>query len=268
MRCDEARELLTERLTGTVDGAADRALGDHLGGCAACRAEERALAALWSDFGSLPVELPGPGLRTAFYARLDERMESPASRREESSVRRSPHWRRWAAAAALLAAGFAGGWGLGHDVPERREVAELRREIDTLSSLVLTTLLDDSLATERLRGVHLSRRYRSPDGEVNARLLELIDHDPNVNVRLAALDVLARNAQRPEIGAALAQTLPRQHSPLVQIAVADVLIDSGSREAAAALRDLFESSTLDRSVREYLAGRIATQLDHPKGEST
>jgi anti-sigma factor RsiW len=268
MKCDDAQELVTERLSGTLDPAAGRALAGHLAGCVACRAEERALAAVWSDLGSLPVELPGPELRAAFYADLEERIDSAAGRGAEPAARRLAGWQRWAAAAALLAAGFAGGWGLGNDAPERREVAELRHELDSLSALVLTTLLDDPRATERLRGVHLSRRYRSTEGEVTLRLLELIEHDSNVNVRLAALDVLARNARRPEIGAALADTLPHQRSPLVQIALADALIDSGSREVAAALRDLVASPTLDRSVREYLAGRIPTELDQPKGEST
>ncbi|MDO9693150.1 MAG: zf-HC2 domain-containing protein [Candidatus Latescibacteria bacterium] len=39
MRCEDARELLTARVDGELDGVQADALATHLDGCAACRAE-------------------------------------------------------------------------------------------------------------------------------------------------------------------------------------------------------------------------------------
>jgi hypothetical protein len=45
-------------------------------------------------------------------------------------------------------------------------------------------------ASERLRGVSWANQVESSDGQVLAALLDSVNHDPNVNVRLAAADAL------------------------------------------------------------------------------
>ena len=65
---------------------------------------------------------------------------------------------------------------------------------------------------------------------VNA-LLETVNYDDTVDVRLAAVDALRRLSTEAEVRARLASALDRQDSPLVQIALIDALSDSRSPQA-------------------------------------
>jgi HEAT repeat protein len=81
-------------------------------------------------------------------------------------------------------------------------------------------------------------------------LLDALMHDPNVNVRLASVDALRRFAERENVRRGALDALPRQTSPLVQIALIDFLVEVSGRESAASLRNLSQDPMLDPTVRE------------------
>ena len=57
MRCDDVRNRLDEYLDGVLAATERAAVTDHLGGCSACRAEERALRRVVDAARSLPLEV-------------------------------------------------------------------------------------------------------------------------------------------------------------------------------------------------------------------
>src|SRR5438128_11544340 len=101
---------------------------------------------------------------------------------------------------------FATGLLLGRFLPERpqadrtdggtnvRALAQLREEMSSMKQLVTLSLLQQQSASDRLRGVEWSCRLAQPDEHVLSALLRALDSDPNVNVRLAAIDALHRFA--------------------------------------------------------------------------
>jgi HEAT repeat protein len=74
--------------------------------------------------------------------------------------------------------------------------------------------------------------------------------DPNVNVRLAAVDALKRFSNDQTVRANLATSLSANDSPLVQIALIEALVDLRDRSAAPAIRKLGASENVDQLVRE------------------
>ena len=66
-----------------------------------------------------------------------------------------------------------------------------------MRQLVTLSLLQQQSAGDRLQGVNWSYRVEQPDTAVLAALLTTVNHDPNVNVRLAA--VLKTSAIPPEL---------------------------------------------------------------------
>ena len=72
----------------------------------------------------------------------------------------------------------------------RFEVATLKQEVDDMRRTVAVSLLKQASPSERLMGVSWSSRIDRPGDEIIAALLETLDHDSNVNVRLAAVDAL------------------------------------------------------------------------------
>ena len=82
-------------------------------------------------------------------------------------------------------------------------------------------------------------------------LLESVRNDPNVNVRLVALEALARQIDSPRVRAGLIDSLPRQDSPMLQVALAEIL-NQQNGGATVAIRRLLERDDLDPSAREQI----------------
>jgi HEAT repeat protein len=116
--------------------------------------------------------------------------------------------------------------------------------------LVTLSLLEQQSASERLRGVDYSSRVDQSDTQVLAALVQAVNHDPNVNVRLAAVDALRKFAASQSVKHSLDQSLVKQDSPLVQLALIDFLVDARDVSAVGSLAALERSSTVDKNVKE------------------
>jgi anti-sigma factor RsiW len=249
MTCEETTPLLMDRLQGHLAPADEERLAAHVATCAECRAEVEAMTETWNSLGSLDDEqVPHERMRARFHAGL-----------AAYEARDSHHWTerllgRWWPQQPALQMGLAAALALvgvliGQQLPSPvdTEVAALRAEVRTVG----LALLDHQSASERLLGVQWSRRTaQSP--EVVAALLERIQYDSNLSVRLAAVDALRADLDRPGVIDGLAVALARQESPLLQVAVTDALLAVGSDPGIAAVRGVLERAELDPAVREYL----------------
>jgi len=135
----------------------------------------------------------------------------------------------------------------------RGEIDQLRAEMDTMSRAVTISLLQHQSASERLRAVSWSRVAGS-DNQVLTALLDSARHDPNVNVRLAAVDALAAHADSGPVRTGLIDTLAMESSPLVQLAVLEAVAgEEGLRNGE--LRKLTDSGVVDESVLQHFAAQ-------------
>ena len=112
-------------------------------------------------------------------------------------------------------------------------------------------LLDHQSASDRLLGVAWAERTGTGPQVVSA-LLGRVANDPNPSVRLAAIEALRSRLDEPEVRTGLAAALERQDAPLLQVTLANALLETGDANDAAAVRRLRDSSGLDPAVRDYL----------------
>jgi hypothetical protein len=149
MRCEEAQDLLSEHLDGTLSAEEDRSLGRHLESCAPCRrelAELRWLTELLQQVPAepMPEELPGR-IFAALDALPDEAGPAPVAPpsadparpqpEKGSPVMAAPWWKRglnWpsALAGAAIAAAVIGFWGLQPSALPRIETAAVNVQTD------------------------------------------------------------------------------------------------------------------------------------------
>src|SRR5437870_10618467 len=116
------------------------------------------------------------------------------------------------------------------------ELAQLEKQVENLRQLVTLSLLQEQSPSARLRGVTYSYQVTQPDPQVEQELLHTVNHDSNVNVRLSAVDAIAKFAKSPEVRRALVDSIPVQDSPLVQGALIDLLVQLNDKDAVPALR--------------------------------
>lgn len=263
MNCESVREHLVDLWRDALNRDRRRDIESHLAACADCARENERLELLWTELGALEddsVQVPSQSLRGRFY---------PALETYQRELDRPPAWRRWLGALGggsgtpllrpalslpTLILGVGLGAALMWGINARARIQELSTEVDELRRSVSLSLLTHDSASERLRGVSWGSRELTDDRIVDA-LLTSVRNDPNVNVRLAALEALASRVDSPRVQSGLIESLPRQQSPVLQVALAEILTRTNGTSTVA-LRDLLERDDLDEEVREQIRSML------------
>lgn len=267
MTHEKARELFSEYIVSGASPESNPECREHLAECPQCRDEWRSVRGAWNAMEELPEMEPSPEMRIRFYQMLDA---YEAGRREVLGRSKSaPHgfWTwlqqpvfQFAAGMAMLVAGVA----IGHYAVapggaaggQGTEVAQLRGEVQNMRQLVTLSLLQQQSAADRLQGVTWSYRVPPSDTEVLSALLNTVNHDPSVDVRLSAVDALKAMAASPVARRGLAQALNKQTSPLVEIAIVDALVDLKEKQAV----DAFETQLAKPGVEPTLRKRLESAV--------
>jgi hypothetical protein len=254
--------MFPDYLLGSLDEATNSEVQAHFTACAACREEAESLRAIWTKLGTLPVEQPSEALRPRFYAMLEayqhgmEHVQARPRLRDVVNGWLEHWWPRQPAfqfAVALLFLGIGLFAGYRFNVPvvhESGEIVALRDELHSMRELVTLTLLRQQSPSERLQGVSWVQRVDQPNEELLSTLLNTLNYDPNVNVRLAAVDALYLFTGKPQVRQGLIQSLPRQTSPLVQIALIDLIVELREKRASEALEQLIKNEKINTEVKQ------------------
>ena len=247
MNCEEARIQFADVLLGGGDAVSTQ-FQEHVESCAGCRDELDMLRTHWAALGVLDDAEPGPGLRRGFYQAMEGYQEGLAHRRS---------WLAWwplrtpALQVALSLAMLVVGVAVGYSVSGRNsaQVTELQDRVDHLNQLMALSLLQQQSAFTRLEGVAWAYRVERSDSDVLNALMHTVNDDPSVDVRLAAVDALRQFADNTSTRRELVQSLPRQTSPLMQIALIDLLVELRESSAAPQLERLIQEPALDQNVQ-------------------
>ena len=143
---------------------------------------------------------------------------------------------------------------LGHwiipDKQLRSQTSIMMEEMQNMKKMMALTLFDQSNASDRLKAVSFTSELTIPDDRVLEALLKTLNNDPNVNVRLASLDALTRQIENPEVRTGLVQSISNQDSPLVQVAIAGLMIKIHEKSSVPELEKLLQRENLNEVVAE------------------
>jgi len=257
MRCEEIHAHLADHLAGTLLPDVAEQVADHLRECQTCTAEVESLQETWQLLGTLPAHTPdSAAMRARFAASLDGFQGGLSTGPASAVVSRRfsrPSTYAWplAAAAASVVIGIAIGRQTAPapaTTPDA-QLTMLREELREMRHMVTLSLLQQQSASDRLKGVSFTNQIEQPDSQITVALLDTLMHDPNVNVRLATIDALKPLSTRAVVRRGVIDALPRQTSPLVQIALIDFIVEKNGREAVDTLRRLSMDDMLDAAVR-------------------
>jgi hypothetical protein len=280
MNEQRARELFLDYHHGSLSPAETAALRAFLDRHRELQREFDEFARTLNALDTMPLPSPSPRLRASVFAAIEAEKRALHANatltvRETVPPVRRPRW-FWlgqaVAAGLLLAVGYVAG---GRQTairgePEidrtavtpatQRELADLRRQVESMSQLVGYSLLQQQRPTnDRLKSVLASARLENPDDKIINELIGSLALDPSANVRLTALEALYPHAQQEIVRAGVLAALPREQSPLVQVAMIDFLVAARDQDATPALDRISRSDTTDHSVRDA-ALRAINQL--------
>ena len=250
MTCDVAQSYIPDHLARTLPASIAAELDAHLRSCSTCAAEYAAIEDTWQQLRAIPAAEPDTAaMQARFEAGLREHIvENQPGRATPRSF--AYYGLQFAAAAALVLVGVM----IGRQVrpspaPDSQQLVALRDELRDTREMVAVSLLQQQSATERLKGVSWSNQIDQPGMSLTSALLDALMHDPNVNVRVSVIDALKRLAEREDVRRGALEALPRQTSPVVQMALIDFVVENNGRDAAEALRHIAADPMANDTVR-------------------
>jgi hypothetical protein len=264
MNCEHASEMMVDWLNNQMPASERAAFEVHLNECPDCQRELKATRQLWEVMGNVIIPKPSDNLPIQFYTMLETFKGA-----ESKKVKKSAFWEdfkyklesfftpklllRVSYSMCLLLLGLGGGYFLSRQqAPDYQgQIKELSTQVQEMNEKMMLTLLDkeNSSATERLQAVSYTKEIDKVDGQVLEALLSTLNNDENVNVRLVTLEALAQLADNPKVREGLVQSILKQDTPLVQAALADVMVKLEEKRSIKPLQRLLEKDDTDVIVK-------------------
>jgi len=199
---------------------------------------------LWQALDDLPRADPPASLRRSFYNELEKAGSPGWGARLRGWLGLSGN-SGWVTATACLLIGF----GVAQMAVERGGVepsrlAALEENISLLNrQLVLDRLQNDAPGT-RLLGVYTASSLVQNDQQIAQALLIRASEDPSQSVRSAAIDALGSQLNSDAVGGELMSLLESAESPIVQLALVDLVLRNGSQQQISQLLRLANENRL------------------------
>lgn len=214
---------------------------------------------LWSTLGRHAPEEPSPALREGFYRRLEREGRTDFSSRLSDLLGFRGH-AGWLSAAACLLLGLGTGLlvsGAGDEAESR--LAALEQNVTLLNRRLILDRLENEAPAKRLRGIMDAAWLAGGDAEIATALLERATRDRVPSVRSAAIDALGARIATPSVGKPLMQLLERADSPIVQLALVDLVLAHGDDAQRDELLTLARERRLHPDLASYVLDALQTE---------
>ncbi|MBO2009836.1 zf-HC2 domain-containing protein [Hymenobacter negativus] len=256
--CHELEALLPAYVERSLPAAEAERVAAHLPNCPNCQLQVTQLRALSDDLDAALPEIPRTALRANFMAMLEQQKQLLKPEADVPAPIQAPvqpeakvvsmwptavasNWLRVAASIVLIASGVflgrnlhwgnAGNGNVAATNPEKPAHVELAQALNGSKSRTVS-------ASDRIQLVTNSTKAPQADDNTVQVLLNTLNFDPNPNVRLAACEALYRLRDAPGVREGLANSLPIQTDPNVQIALIDMVVSLRVHRAVPQLQRL------------------------------
>ena len=261
MECSDYKEQFTLLLTDSLDQTQRTEIENHLATCTDCRKEFETAEKIWNLMGEIPQAQPSDAMKVGFNSTLSDFKKelivknNPVDNwinkiREYWSLQVQPHI---AFAILLLVIGLSAGYLLHRPgqtaISYNSKIDSLSAQVSEMKQLMMLSLLHDPSASQRMLAVSYTDEISNVDLKVIDALFTTLNEDPNVNVRLATLEALVKLSDEPKVREGLVRSISLQDSPLMQSAIADVMVKLREKSSIQSLQKLLNKKDLNQMVK-------------------
>jgi anti-sigma-K factor RskA len=275
MEAREFNELLPDYILGQLTDTQMVSFEKYL----KSNPEAIAIVKEWQSITSLELATPSPSseMDTSFYAALKQEIEQEQIHNDtvvtnSSKLISMRSWRtnvfKGVAAAAILILGvFLGNKFGSGTIPNEGEndafakadtqsVLDAENETQEVRSQLVFALADQPSASKRLQAVSEVNKMSNANDQVIMALFKMLNSDPNVNVRLAAVTSLSKYVDNPKVREGLVMSITKQESPLVQIALAELMVTLKEQKSIDSMETLLQQPDINAAVKMKLEESI------------
>jgi Putative zinc-finger len=275
MRCEDIQSVLIDFLDDRMDAIRRQELVTHLEVCENCRQEESQLRELLRAVAETPEEQPPGTLRENFKRMMQtppatSGVAETSRNSAETPVKKLPlhlpaiGWNspvsRVAVAILLLLTGF----GIGLKTANNRDgatptqMAELKSEVRDVKQTLMLSMLKQESASDRIKAVDYAEEIVNPNQQILGALITTLNHDKNVNVRLASLYSLSKFAGNRTVLDSLVVSLNQQTEPIIQIVMISILTQNRAAGAIKPLQDIISNQNTLPAVKDVARKGLQT----------
>jgi uncharacterized membrane protein (UPF0136 family) len=224
---------------------------------------------IWEKLGNVSTPSPSPEMKTRFYTMLDtfkEQADIQKPIQKDHFLQKVKNFfsykpaLNWAYALMLVIVGGLGGYflknGNSQAVAGNETVEALSKEVQEMKQMMMLAMLENPVATERLKAVSYTQELKTVDNKIIDALFTTLNSDPNENVRLVTLEALMQLADNPKVREGLVQSLMKQESPLVQVELADAMVKLQEKRSVKQFRKMLEKDDLNKAVKVKIENSI------------
>ena len=251
MKCEELKINIPEYIDGKLDKDTSALIRNHIDICSSCKEIYSELNSFLKFTDSFLDIEPPEGMKDEFM-QLAEFGDHQVKKRKLIV----PSWLKVAAMIIIVFGTFAAGYFAGSEKSENRQ---LMAEVENLKQQVLLAGLSDYSGPQKIEAVYSVTAVGQTNEELINTLVYTLNSDKNVNVRLAALNVLSGLMENNEsVKSELINSLTVQENPLLQISLIQVLTESGVKEARDKIQSISNNEKTDQSVKEFARDMVKT----------
>ena len=210
---------------------------------------------LWNELETIEQPEPRPEMSSNFYKKLNEYQAATAPDK-------IPFWKKlfkfsikpqlaYGLGFGLFLLGFFSGQIFQPD-HQQAQIDQLAQQINDLKASQAFQLAPKQSVADRMKNIQLVRNIENPNEKILNALNQALCNDPNINVRLSAIETLLYFADDPMVIEILIKAIPKQSSALVQLELAEVMLQLEEKRSAKAWKELLEKGEVELEVKMQL----------------
>lgn len=260
MECNEVQARLIDYLDNRLQEPVRAEVENHLHDCEKCRKDLEEIRMIFDTINEAPLEKPTEGLRENFNDMLQSELNRlaasnnlvKASAKKVIPVQLINYLLRIAAGFVILVGGILIGMNLKNTRQDMSssQISRLDSTVKEMKEVMMFTLLKEESPSQRIKAVNYMEEITHPDQKVIGALLNLLDHDKNVNVRLASLYTLGRFSDNAVVRDSLVAALGKQTEPIIQVVLINMLAEKKEPRAVKPIHDIISNESTMKEVRE------------------
>ncbi|MBO9203516.1 MULTISPECIES: HEAT repeat domain-containing protein [Niastella] len=126
----------------------------------------------------------------------------------------------------------------------------LVNKVNGKQTVLLAGLNNTASAASRINAISATSKLKRKANTIIDALVEILNKDPNTNVRLAALDGLTRFYREAYVRKKLVASLKQQHDPLVQINLINLLTRMRESDILSQLEEMVKDDNTNKAVKD------------------
>jgi hypothetical protein len=211
---------------------------------------------LWDALGEIDREQPSSSVRRSFHEKLEHASQGSWLDRLRASLGLRSNV-GWLTATACVLVGLGVGH-LGSNVEDSDgdRLAALEQNVTELNRRLILDRLEDQAPGTRLRGVMDAASYAGDDAEIANALLVRATQDRVSSVRSAAIDALGASTSVSAVGEQVMDLLEKAESPIVQLALVDLVLRYGNEEQIDQLLTLAGKDRLHPDLARHVIASV------------